>query len=264
MPTISLWFREARVDSIIREYAPDGNYKMIGMPRYSCRIQTKTHNISVANRYTGPGLLKLIMWFRHHVRERMASGLIDLTSDGKTYYKSFGHMSKRWEDSEEVDMSQAHATSLYRIGGLDDRMYMKLRGLAKASRLMIVGALGSSRSVAVYEAGKQVSAEERSEPTKPVYEKVCSITDVTMQALAAHMGDDFQYYYWDAIFVVKGTAQKAVDFLKANGYASKVRPCRIRSAFGKLVTDDGRSFGLDAYECLRRGLLSPTEKEIVA
>jgi hypothetical protein len=263
MATISLWFKEARIDAIIKEYAPDGNYKMIGMPRYSCRIQTKTHNISVADKYTGQGLLKLIMWFRHHVRERMENGLIDLSKDGTPYYKSYGHMTKKWEDSEEVDMSQAHATSLYKIGGLDDRMYMKLRGVAKASRLMIVGALGSRRSVAVYEGGKQISVEERVEPTHPVYEKVCSITDMTMQALAAHMGDDFQYYYWDAIFVVKGTAQKAVDFLREHGYASKIRPCRIRSAYGKLVTDDGRSFDLDDYG-LRRGLISSTDKEIVA
>lgn len=245
----TIWTREGSVRDWIAQIAKDGNYTLTMMSRYSVRIKTTKLCVVISDRWVGEGLMHLLMRYRAHVRKRMEDGLIDLSDDGDPEYsREGGSLTRSYRDAEECDLSSAHATTLYQINGIDDWMHAKLQKYSKESRLMIVGSLGSTKTITRYESNSPVDDEEKTEPTKPVYEKICRMTDRIMRELMDVMGKDAYYYYWDAVYVRPGCSGKVRKYMADRGYRIKVKPARIKGIYGKIVTEDGRVYGGTVHE----------------
>lgn len=233
-------------------YFPSGTFKKTSTGG-SIRIEADGVSLVWSNRYVGMGLLKIIGQTKAHVRKRFRDGKI---SDVKHVpkYSSVGAVDKMAR-AVELDLSSAYLSAAYKIGAIDKPTHDRLSRVSKASRLMALGSLATKASVHEYADWKKVSTENKyDKETGEVWRRIVAEVDLTMKKLAEDAGQEFLYYWCDAIFV-KPSAEERIERRAAIlGYHMKKKAV-ILGVFGKmgryLGVDDGRKFSLDQARRVR-------------
>lgn len=226
-------------EETLKIYAPKGNYKKI-QTKYTTRIETRRTVLLWGSDFIGRGLLGVIGQLRSHVKKRARLGLIDRVDWTPRYSKTAEWRKK--SESCEIDLTAAYTSAALKIGAIDLKMYRRLMKLHKKTRLVAVGSLGTQRLVSTYRKGKLVGTRKEEEETRWVWLSIVAEVDRTMCELMKEAGGDFRYYWFDAIFVKKGSESRIQEKAKKLGYGSKKVYVLTRRKDGEFKTSDGRNF----------------------
>ncbi len=223
----------------LKVYAPRGNYRKI-QTKYSTRIETRRVVLLWGSSFLGKALLGIIGQLRSHVKRRAKAGLIERVDWTPRYSRTAKW--RRKSQSCEIDLTAAYTSAALKIGAIELWMYKKLMTLHKKTRLVAVGSLGTQRLITTFRKGKLARSKKEEEETRWVWLSIVAEVDRTMSALMEEAGSDFRYYWFDAIFVRKGSERRIQEKAKALGYGTKKVYVLTRRNHSEFKTSDGRNF----------------------
>lgn len=229
----------------VRHYIPSGTFRRTSGST-TVRVEGGGYSLVWSPNYVGEGLLRILGYTKAHVRKRFREGLVSKV-DHKPRYESIGALGKAAR-AVELDLSSAYLTAAVNIGALSDGMGMKLTQVSKDSRLMALGCLASSATVHEFENWVKVSTSTKYDAeTGEVWRRIVAETDRIMQELVKEAGNEFLYYWCDAVFVKPSAAEKIRKKAELLGYRMRQKVV-IMGVFGKIRphvgVNDGRKFSL--------------------
>jgi hypothetical protein len=231
-------------------FCPDGNYQKT-ITNFTTRIKTEKFSVVFSDKYIGSGLLNLITSFRIEVQKNYKEDSI-IPCQVSPQYSQLGDFQKK-EKAVEVDISKAYLTAAFKIGAICESTYDRLSSVSKQTRLMVVGSLGTRKTVAKFEDGKQISSEVvQDQNLYEVWKWIVAEVDKTMREVAQVLKGGFLYYWCDAAFVKVSHVAEAQKAMADRGYGSKSRMVTMRRDGAKVYILDGRKFPI--------GYSAPTPK----
>ena len=123
----------------------------------------------------------------------------------------------------EIDLNSAYWNTAHQLGLLSDALYQKGKTVSKISRLAAIGSL--AKKVKVYEFdGKEQKLKKiiRSEETEFLWDTICYTVGEVMKEVSKACGDDFVFFWTDALFIKPNSVNLAKQVFKAAGYDFKM------------------------------------------
>jgi len=199
--------------------------------------------VIVSPRYMGYGLMSLILWIRREVVKIMKTRVIRGGSVHHPYSACHPNLSENWTPADEVDLSAAYASVGRRLGIFTDPVYDRLMTFHKDSRMKLVGSLGTKHVEVHYDVdGKYLKTINSTEPTEPAWAAIVNETDRIMLDSISEMGDDYLYYYMDAIWVKRGRGTDMMRSFHMRGYGAKMNQVNIRRDGLDIVTSQSKTY----------------------
>lgn len=128
-------------------------------------------------------------------------------------------------DLIEIDINQAYWETAYMMGVISKEIFKKGLDMDKLVRLAALGSLAKKTEVWHYD-GKDSFKKEKvinDQSTNNVWFAICQKVGDVMQEALKESGDDFMFYWVDAIFIKNNhsTAAKVTSVFNRNGYETK-------------------------------------------
>jgi hypothetical protein len=113
---------------------------------------------------------------------------------------------------KEIDLTSAYWSMMYRLGYIDDNLYLKGLQMEKLTRLVSIGALASKKVVYQYdgnEEGKAVKTGIKfNKELFDIWFSVVYATDLLIKEAISNTNSDYFFYWVDAIFTDSISAEK--------------------------------------------------------
>jgi len=164
--------------------------------------------------------MNLIRKVNKHVTEKLESLKhldIDYVALGLTrfdYNKKEVDVTRdiRFNRVVEIDLKKAYWVSAYKLGIIDEEIFefgmegLKSKSISKIELLAALGSLAKRKSKMTYNVERKVYAREvveDSAETRFLWDAISWEVDKLMKLLANHLGNEFLFYWTDAVFFVR-------------------------------------------------------------
>ena len=176
-------------------------------------------------------------------------------SRGKIKYYSYNKNRKAGDvinGGYEVDLTGAYWNKLNYMGGLSEDLYAKGNIVSKESRLAAVGTLAKTTRVFQFDGKKQKELPPiKSVLTEHIWHTIAYEVGLIMTDVAKACGDDFIFFWVDAMFVTDRSVEKVKKIFAKYGYKFSVDKIKyvqfnkkglVVKGKGKWIEKDGQRY----------------------
>lgn len=175
--------------------------------------------------------------------------------DSKSKIKYFSYNRKYkpgdvFEDCYEVDMKQAYFETAYKMKPalIPDHLYKRAtnpdapdKPISKRVRLAAIGSLARTRRRVRFDGTKQIQLKpERQKKTEFLWDTICYRVGKIMSKMAKQAGDDFIFFWVDALFVKESALKRVTEMMKKAGYNYSVTKVKKITFREKDILVDGK------------------------
>ncbi len=131
-------------------------------------------------------------------------------------------------DLHEIDVKNAYWRTAFLppLGLFDEYVYEKGLTVSKKSRLAAIGSLAKTKGVIFFDGEQETEGEPmRSEKTEFLWNTISYKIGKLMAKASRIAGNDFLFFWVDAIFVRGESVKDITKLFKAAGYESSVHKC---------------------------------------
>lgn len=153
-----------------------------------------------------------------------------------------------FEDCYEIDMKQAYFETAYKMGLIPDHLYIRAtnpskneKPITKRVRLAAIGSLARSRKRVHFDGKVQKQLKpERQKKTEFLWDTICFRVGRLMSKMARQAGDDFIFFWVDALFVKGPAVKRVTEMMKKAGYECSVTKIKKITFREKDILVDGK------------------------
>jgi hypothetical protein len=128
-------------------------------------------------------------------------------------------------DLKEIDLTSAYWSTMYRLGYINETIYLKGLQMEKLTRLVSIGALASKKTIYEYDGndkGKAIKTGIKfNKETFDIWFSVVYATDLLIKEAISETGADYFFYWVDAIFTDSESAEKIKSYFDNYNIAYK-------------------------------------------
>lgn len=173
-----------------------------------------------------------IQMFKKHIMETKKYEKVKRVSKNKIRYYGYNdkiRAGSSFKECYEIDLKSAYWEIAYKMGLIEESLYRKAVDInpetgkvymGKITRLAAVGSLAKSEEIIYFNGKKETGSKViTSRRTRHIWNNICHRVGQSMIKVAKRAGNDFVFFWVDAIFVKSNKAKRTVEsLLKKDGF----------------------------------------------
>jgi hypothetical protein len=193
----------------------------------SCKVTTSYAKTNFSDNRLPMNELYFIQIVKNHIIKNNIKAKPELLQYNQVSFMQFNNNKKGVYKGElkEIDLTSAYWSTMYRLGYIDENIYLKGLQMEKLTRLVSIGALASKKTIYEYDGndeGKAVKTGVKfNKQTFDIWFSVVYATDLLIKEAINNTRADYFFYWVDAIFTDTASAEKIKTYFDKNLIAYK-------------------------------------------